>query len=90
MARAPTSNAPTISVTHKFSDIYSANVTVAPNGIILNGGAFGTGALQGSEAVKYAFVQAHYFDAWIPQVGAEKTAAAFVRRGGLAFRRKRA
>lgn len=64
-----------LSVDHAFNDVYSANVTVdlAPNGIILNGGTFGTGTLQGSEAVKYAYVQAHYADFFIVQLGAEKT-----------------
>jgi hypothetical protein len=62
-------------IDHQFSPIYSANLTIdfAPNGIILNGGTFGTGTLQGSEAIKYAYVQAKYADALIIQGGAEKT-----------------
>ena len=64
-----------LSIDHAFSPIYSANLTLdfAPNGIILNGGTFGTGTLQGSEAVKYAFVQAKYDEGFIVQVGAAKT-----------------
>jgi hypothetical protein len=64
-----------VSIDHSFNSIYSANLTLdfAPNGIILNGGTFGTGTLMGSEAVKYAYAQAHYDDALIIQVGAEKT-----------------
>jgi hypothetical protein len=62
-------------VDHQFSPIYSANLTIdfAPNGIILNGGAFGTGTLMGSEAIKYAYVQAKYADELVIQGGAEKT-----------------
>jgi hypothetical protein len=62
-------------IDHQFSPIYSANLTIdfAPNGIILNGGTFGTGTLMGSEAIKYAYVQAKYADALIIQGGAEKT-----------------
>jgi hypothetical protein len=64
-----------ISIDHTFSDIYSANLTVdlAPNGIVLNGATFGTGSVQGGEAVKYAYVQAKYDPALIIQVGEEKT-----------------
>jgi hypothetical protein len=64
-----------ISVDHSFNDIYSANLTVdlAPNGIILNGGTYGTGTQQGGETVKYAYVQAKYADEAILQLGAEKT-----------------
>jgi hypothetical protein len=64
-----------LSVDHKFNDIYSANLTVdlAPNGIVLNGPTFGTGGLQGSEVIKYAYMQAKYADAFVIQLGAEKT-----------------
>ena len=64
-----------ISIDHVFNSIYSANLTVdlAPNGIILNGGTFGTGTEQGGETVKYAYVQAKYFDELVLQAGAEKT-----------------
>ena len=62
-------------IDHQFSPIYSANLTIdfAPNGIILNGGTFGSGTLMGSEAIKYAYVQAKYADEFILQGGAEKT-----------------
>jgi hypothetical protein len=62
-------------IDHQFSPIYSANLTIdfAPNGIILNGGTFGSGTLMGSEAIKYAYVQAKYADEFIIQGGAEKT-----------------
>jgi len=64
-----------ISIDHTFNSIYSANLTVdlAPNGIILNGGTYGTGTQQGGETVKYAYVQAKYFDELTLQAGAEKT-----------------
>lgn len=63
-----------VAVDHTFNSIYSANLTVdlAPNGIILNGGTFGTGTLQGSEAIKYAYVQAKYMPELVVQVGAQK------------------
>jgi len=63
-----------LSIDHTFSPIYSANLTIdfAPNGIVLNGGTFGTGTLQGSEAVKYAYIQGAYNPAFIVQVGAAK------------------
>jgi hypothetical protein len=63
-----------ISVDHTFNSIYSANLTVdlAPNGIILNGGTFGTGTNQGSEVVKYAYVQAKYFNELVVQAGEQK------------------
>jgi hypothetical protein len=52
-----------ISVDHTFDDTYSANLTLdlAPNGLILNGGAYGTGTEQGSGLVKFAYVQAKVF-----------------------------
>ena len=64
-----------ISIDHAFNNIYSANLTVdlAPNGIILNGGTFGTGTQQGGKLIKYAYVQAKYFDELVLQAGAEKT-----------------
>ena len=64
-----------LSVDHTFNSVYSANVTLdfAPNGIIAGGGTYGTGTLQGSEVVKYAYLQAHYADEFVVQVGAEKT-----------------
>jgi hypothetical protein len=63
-----------ISVDHTFNNIYSANVTLdlAPNGITLNGGAFGTGTTQGSEVVKYAYVQAKYMPELVLQAGEQK------------------
>jgi outer membrane murein-binding lipoprotein Lpp len=63
-----------ISVDHKFNDIYSANLTVdlAPNGIDLNGGTYGTGTTQGSEAIKYAYIQANYAKEFVVQLGAAK------------------
>ena len=62
-------------IDHQFSPIYSAELAIdfAPNGIILNGGTFGSGTLMGSEAIKYAYVQAKYADEFILQGGAEKT-----------------
>jgi hypothetical protein len=64
-----------ISIDHTFNSTYSANLTLdfAPNPIILNGGTFGTGTLQGSEVVKYAYVQGAYSPMFIVQLGAEKT-----------------
>ncbi|HXQ11566.1 MAG TPA: hypothetical protein VN805_11285, partial [Caulobacteraceae bacterium] len=64
-----------IAIDHTFNSVYSANLTVdlAPNGIILNGGTFGTGTLQGGEAVKYAYIQGAYNPAFILQLGAAKT-----------------
>ena len=64
-----------ITVDHKFNDIYSANLTVdlAPNGIDLAGGTYGTGTTQGSEAVKFAYIQADYAKELVVQLGAEKT-----------------
>jgi hypothetical protein len=64
-----------LSVDHTFNSVYSANLTLdfAPNGIILNGGTFGTGTLMGSEVVKYAYVQGNYSPMFVVQVGAEKT-----------------
>jgi hypothetical protein len=49
-----------VSVDHTFNDVFSANLTLdlAPNGLILNGGTYGTGTEQGSALVKYAYVQA--------------------------------
>jgi hypothetical protein len=65
-----------LSIDHTFSPIYSANLTIdfAPNGIILNGQSVTTGnGLQGSEAVKYAYIQGNYNPAFIVQLGAAKT-----------------
>jgi hypothetical protein len=64
-----------LSIDHTFNSVYSANLTIdfAPNGIILNGGAFGTGTLQGSEAIKYAYVQGNYSPMFVVQLGAAKT-----------------
>ncbi|HLK23995.1 MAG TPA: hypothetical protein VKT30_04990 [Caulobacteraceae bacterium] len=64
-----------LSIDHQFSPVYSANVTFdfAPNGIILNGGTFGTGTLMGSEAIKYAYVQGAYSPMFIVQLGESKT-----------------
>ncbi len=65
-----------LSIDHTFSPIYSANLTIdfAPNGIILNGQSVTTGnGLQGSEAVKYAYIQGAYNPAFIVQLGAAKT-----------------
>src|ERR1019366_5594024 len=64
-----------LTIDHQFSPIYSAELAIdfAPNGIILNGGTFGSGTLMGSEAIKYAYVQAKYADEFIIQGGAEKT-----------------
>jgi hypothetical protein len=64
-----------LSIDHVFSPIYSANLTLdfAPNGIILNGGGFGTGTLQGSEAIKYAYIQGAYSPMFVVQLGAAKT-----------------
>jgi len=49
-----------VSIEHSFDDAYSANLTLdlAPNGLILNGGTYGTGTEQGSGLVKYAYAQA--------------------------------
>ncbi|MBV9511848.1 MAG: hypothetical protein JO303_16370 [Caulobacteraceae bacterium] len=60
-----------LGVDHKFNDIYSANLTLdfAPNGTILNGGTYGTGTLQGSEVIKYAYIQAKYDPRLILQIG---------------------
>ncbi|HLI66386.1 MAG TPA: hypothetical protein VKU90_08475 [Caulobacteraceae bacterium] len=64
-----------LSIDHTFSPIYSANLTIdfAPNGIILHGGSFGTGTLMGSEAIKYAYIQAAYDPRFVVQLGAAKT-----------------
>jgi hypothetical protein len=63
-----------VSIDHKFNDTYSANVTfdLAPNGIDLNGGTYGTGTTQGSEAIKYAYVQGAYAKELVVQLGAVK------------------
>jgi hypothetical protein len=63
-----------VSIDHTFNSMWSANLTVdfAPNGIVLNGGTFGAGTLQGSEAIKYAYLQAKFNNAFIVQVGAAK------------------
>ena len=49
-----------VAIDHTFNDTYSANLTLdlAPNGLILNGGTYGTGTEQGSALVKFAYVQA--------------------------------
>jgi hypothetical protein len=59
-----------LGVSHQFNDIYSATLTAdfAPNGVVLNGGA-----LQGAAAIKYAYLQAKYSDAFIVQLGSEDT-----------------
>ncbi len=65
-----------VSIDHTFNSVYSANLTIdfAPNGIILNGQSVTTGnGLQGSEAVKYAYIQGAYNPAFIVQLGAAKT-----------------
>ena len=64
-----------VAVDHTFNSIYSANLTLdlAPNGIILNGGTFGSGTLQGSEVVKYAYVQAKVANELVIQGGSEQT-----------------
>jgi len=61
-----------VAINHTFNSVYSANLTVdlAPNGVVLNGGTFGTGTLQGSEAIKYAYIQAAYDPRFIVKVGA--------------------
>ena len=68
-----------LSIDHTFSPIYSANLTIdfapfasslAP-AIVAPAAAAGTQV--GAEAIKYAYVQGHYNDAFIVQVGAEKT-----------------
>jgi hypothetical protein len=63
-----------VSLDHTFNSIYSANLTfdLAPNGIVLNGGAFGAGTLQGSEAIKYAYVQAKFANELVVQAGSEQ------------------
>lgn len=63
-----------VAIDHQFNSIYSANLTfdLAPNGITLNGGTFGSGTLQGSEAVKYAYIQAKYSNELIVQGGSAK------------------
>jgi hypothetical protein len=65
-----------VSIDHTFNSVYSANLTIdfAPNGIILNGQSVTTGnGLQGSEAVKYAYVQGNYSPMFVVQLGAAKT-----------------
>jgi hypothetical protein len=65
-----------VSIDHTFNSTYSANLTIdfAPNGIILNGQSVTTGnGLQGSEAIKYAYIQGNYNPAFIVQLGAAKT-----------------
>ncbi len=65
-----------LSIDHTFNSTYSANVTFdfAPNGIILNGQGVATGnGLQGSEAIKYAYIQGAYSPMFIVQLGAAKT-----------------
>ncbi len=61
-----------LTINHNFSPIYSANLTIdfAPNGTILGGGTYGTGTLQGSEAIKYAYIQAAYDPRFIIKFGA--------------------
>jgi hypothetical protein len=63
-----------LGVDHKFNDIYSATLLLdfAPNGIDVGTGSGSAGgtALQGSEVVKNAFIQAKYDPAFIVQVGA--------------------
>ena len=63
-----------VALDHTFNSVYSANLTLdlAPNGIVLNGGTFGTGTLQGSEAIKYAYLQAKDSNELIVQAGSEQ------------------
>jgi len=60
-----------LTVTHNFSPIYSANLTIdfAPNGTILGGGTYGSGTLQGSEAIKYAYFQAAFDPRFVVKLG---------------------
>jgi hypothetical protein len=62
-----------LAVDHKFSDIYSADLTVdlAPQDASTTVG--GAAVNQGEEVIKYAYVQANYAKELVIQVGAEKT-----------------
>jgi len=65
-----------VAIDHTFNSTYSANLTIdfAPNNLILNGQGIATGnGLQGSEAVKYAYVQGNYSPMFVVQLGAAKT-----------------
>ena len=64
-----------LSIDHTFNSVYSADLTIdfAPNNLILNGQGIATGnGLQGSEAVKYAYVQGAYSPMFIVQLGSVK------------------